>query len=129
MTARLLTIDGVINLALGILLLWYPPSLATAMGLPAVRRTFFASVLGGVLIGIGLALLMERCRPPLRTVGLGLGGAIAVNLCGGIVLAAWLVVGRLPLTSLGRISLWLLVLILVGLSSAEIYSHARSAPR
>jgi hypothetical protein len=125
MTEKLLTTDGFINLALGVLLLWYPSSLASALGLPAAGRPFFASVLGGVLIGVGVALLIERWRSRLRIVGLGLGGAIAINLCAGIVLAAWLVIGRLPLTILGQVVLWTLVLTLVGLSIAELYGLVR----
>ena len=123
MKSGLLAIDGVINLALGILLVWYPPSVAHALGLPADGQSFFASILGAVLFGVGVALLIERSRPPLRVVGLGLGGAVAINLSGGVVLAGWLVAGSLPLTMLGRVALWALVILLVGLSSVELYSH------
>lgn len=127
MKKELLTIDGVVNLVLGILLVWYPPSLVEAIGLSTNGRPFFASVLGGVLFGIGLALLVERYRPPLQIIGLGLGGAVAINLCGGGVLAIWLLAGSLTLTTLGRLTLWALVLFLVGLSSLELYTHLRRA--
>ena len=129
MKRELLTIDGIVNLALGVLLLWYPVSLAEALGLPAVDKPFFAAILGGVLFGIGLALLIERYRPPLRTVGLGLGGAIAINLCGAAVLALSLAAGRLSLTTFGYICLWALVLLLVAISSIELYSHFRQTSR
>ena len=42
-----------------------------------------------VVFGIGLAMLIECYRKSSRFVGLGLGGAIAINLCGGFVLAVW----------------------------------------
>ena len=93
MRKELLTIDGVVNLLLGILLLWYPPSVIGALGLLTDGKPFFASILGAVLFGVGVALLIERFRPPLRVVGLGLGGAISINLCGGVVLAVWLLIG------------------------------------
>ena len=69
MRAKLLTIDGVFNVLLGVVLVWYPLSVAEALGLPASGRPFFASVLGGVLFGIGVALLVERLR---RRTGIGL---------------------------------------------------------
>lgn len=123
MTKGLLTIDGIVNLLLGILLVWYPMFLARAFGLPTDGKPFFASILGAVLFGVGLALIIERYRPPLRIAGLGLGGAIAINLCGGVVLAAWLLAGSLALTTLGQFALWTLVLLLIGLSALEIYTH------
>ena len=127
MRKELLTIDAVVNLVLGILLIWYPAPLAQAIGLSADGRPFFASVLGGVLFGVGVALLIERYRPPLRVVGLGLGWAIAINLCGGSVLAVWLLIGSLTLTVLGQLALWTLVVVLVGLSSLELYTHLHRA--
>ena len=127
MKSELLTIDGVVNLLLGLFLLWYPASVASALGLPNGGRPFFASILGAVLFGVGLALLIERFRPPLRIGGLGLGGAVSINLCGGVVLAAWLVGGSLNLTTLGQATLWALVVLLVGLSAFELYTHQRRA--
>lgn len=127
MKKELLTIDGIVNLLLGVLLLWYPTSLAADFGLPADGRPFFASVLGAVLFGIGLALLIEGYRPPLRIVGLGLGGAVSINLCAGVVLAALLAVGEHELTLLGQLALGGLVVFLVGLSSVEVYIHVRGA--
>ena len=127
MKKELLTIDGIINLALGILLIGYPVSVARALGLPADGESFFANVLGAILFGVGVALLIERLRPPLRMVGLGLGGAVAINLSGGVVLAAWLLGGSLDLTALGQVTLWALVALLVGLSAVELYSHLHRA--
>ena len=51
--------------------------------------------MGGVFIGIALALFIEAFRErPQGLVGLGLGGAIAINLCGGLVLMGWLIFGK-----------------------------------
>ncbi len=123
MKRELLAIDGVVNLVLGILLVWYPAPLVGALGLSTDGKPFFASILGAVLFGVGVALLIERFRPPLRIVGLGLGGAVAINLCGGVVLAAWLLRGPLNLTALGQFACWALVVLLVGLSTFELYTH------
>jgi len=128
MRKELLTVDGIVNLVLGILLVAFPANVVLALGIPAGDSAFYANVLGGVLFGVGVALVIERFRPPLKTVGLGLGGAISINLCGGVVLAGWLILGRLELTTLGTIVLWGLVVLLVGLSVIELYGQLRRRP-
>lgn len=125
MRNELLTIDGIINLSLGVLLMAFPAGVVRALGVPAGESAFYANILGGVLFGVGVALLIERFRPPLRAVGIGLGGAISINLCGGLVLAGWLVMGRLALSMFGLIALWALVVLLVGLSLIELYGQFR----
>ena len=126
MKRELLTIDGIANLALGILLIVFPSSLVRVLGVPGSGGAFYANILGGVLFGIGVALLIERYRPSLKLAGLGLGGAICINLCGGIVLSGWLVFGGLRLTTAGYIVMWALVLFLVTLSSIELCGELRS---
>ncbi len=115
----LLKTDAAINLILGILLMAFPMNLVKALGLPSVYPAFYPSILGGVLFGIGLALLIESYRKSNGLSGLGLAGAIAINLCGGFILAIWLLFGNLNLPLRGQIFLWCLVLILVGLSLIE----------
>ncbi len=129
MRTKLLTIDGVFNVLLGVVLVWYPLSVAEALGLPASGRPFFASVLGGVLFGIGVALLIERFCRRTGSIGLGLGGAVAINLCGAVVLVAWLSGSSLALTVLGRFLLWTLAALLVGLSLIELYAQVRCPRR
>ena len=125
MKYRLLLADAVTNLVLGILLLWFPPWLVSALGVPAPDSDFYPNMLGAVLFGIGLALLVEwQRRPPSSTAGLGLTGAIAINLSGGTVLAAWLLFGDLGIPTRGVVFLWGLAVLLVGLSSLELY-HLR----
>ena len=123
--STLLAVDGAINVVLGVLLIVFPEVLVTALGVPAASPAFYPSVLGGVLLGIGIALLIERARPPLEGVGLGLAGAVAINLCAGLVLAGWLVAGDLRLPVRGLVFLWSLVLVLVGLSGAEVLNQLR----
>jgi hypothetical protein len=116
----LLVIDAVINLLLGALLLWFPDWLVAALGVPPAGSRFYPGILGAVLVGIGIALLVEWSRRGDRMVGLGLGGAISINLTGGVVLAVWLLFGRLDLPLRGWVFLWALVLLLVGLSTCEL---------
>lgn len=115
----LLTLDAFVNLALGTMLLFFPKGLVVALGLPYSASAFYPSILGAVLFGIGIALLLERNRPGRDGVGLGLAGAVAINLCGGLVLAGWLLIGNLDLPMRGTLLLWILVLLLVGLSTFE----------
>ena len=121
----LLKIDAAINLILGILLLAFPLELVQALGMPMADPSFYPSILGGVLFGIGLALLIECYRQSNGLIGLGLGGAIAINLCGGLVLAIWLLSGSLNLPLRGQIFLWSLVLLLVGLSLIEGFAQLK----
>lgn len=119
----LLKTDAAINLILGILLMAFPMNLVKALGLPTVYTAFYPSILGGVLFGIGLALLIECYRKSNGLSGLGLAGAISVNLCGGFILAIWLLFGNLNLPLRGQIFLWCLVLLLVGLSLIEGFAQ------
>ena len=75
---------------------------------------------GAVLIGIAVALVIEFNRKPAGMVGLGVGGAIAINLCAVFVLCFWLLNGKLSISLLGHIILWILVIILVVISTFEI---------
>ena len=85
-----LIIDAVINYALGMLCILYP-FVANTLGVPLVENAFYPNVLGAVLFGIGIALTIECRRKRGQSVGLGLAGAVAINLSGGVMLALWLV--------------------------------------
>ncbi len=120
---NVLVVDAGVNFMLGILLLLLVPlpKLSSILGVPMVEVPFYASILGGVLVGIGIALLVEvRRRGGNKAVGLGKGGAVAINLCGGLVLMGWLIFGRLGLPIRGTVFLWALVVLLVGLSGLEL---------
>lgn len=116
----LLLIDGGINLILGVLLIAFPQSLVAALGVPLAESAFYPNILGGVLFGIGIALLIEWKGQPGVGLGLGLWGAVAINLCGGFVLTAWLIFGELALPAVGVVFLWILAVLLIGLSFIEI---------
>ena len=120
-----LLIDGIVNLVLGILLLAFPLGVDRLLGLPLPQSNFYATILGGVFFGIGIALLFVACGHAGGIRGLGLGGAIAINLCGGGALAIWLSSDTLSLPLRGEIALWFLVLILIGLSLLEGFAHLR----
>jgi uncharacterized membrane protein len=90
--------------------------------------TFAPTLLGAVLFGIGLALVIEALRRPQGLAGLGLGGAVAINLCGGTVLIFWLISGVMELPLRGLVFLWILAILLVGISIIELVAHYRPDP-
>jgi len=71
---RLLIIDAAVNLVLGMLLLLFPAGIVALLGLPPTNTDFYASILGAVLFGIGIALLIERYGASRNIRGLGFGG-------------------------------------------------------
>jgi hypothetical protein len=123
----ILIVDAAINLILGFLLLTFSPQVVRLLGVPPAEHSFYPNILGGVLFGIGIALLIECLRGSGRLVGLGLGGAIAINLCGGLVLTAWLIFGQLKIPTGGRVFLWALAAILVVVSGIELLVHVKGS--
>ncbi len=116
----LLMIDALINLGLGLLLLIFPPRLIEALGVPIPDSNFYANVLGAVLFGIGAALLIEYYRERIGLAGLGIGGAISINICGAGVLALWLLFGNLGIPARGYVTLWLIAVLVFGVSLFEL---------
>ena len=113
----LLSIDGMINVLLGILLILFPFGIAELIGFPIPSTNFYPTILGGVIFGIGIALYIERYGHKRGIRGLGLGGAIAINICGALVLLIWLLINPFILPPRGYIILWAiaLVVLLVGI--------------
>jgi hypothetical protein len=121
-----LAVDAFINLLLGLLLIPFPEKIVVFLGIPTAAQAFYPSILGALLFGIGIALVVELRRRSKGPVGLGLGGAVAINLSGGIVLAIWLLSGELSLPLRGQVILWSLVVIVVVISAAELYVQSRT---
>ena len=118
----LLLIDSIINLVLGSVLLGYSNSIADFLGLPITESHFYPNILGAVLFGIGIGLLIEWRRKG-TFVGIGLGGAIAINIMGGLVLLLWLLFGDLNIPLRGKVILWALDFILLAISTFELLSY------
>ena len=104
--SKMLVVDALINLVLGVLLATFPRSVVYVLGVPETDVTFYPSILGAVLIGIGVALLIEYFRRPTGPAGLGLQGAISINLCGALFLVGWLLSGHLGIPFRGQVFLW-----------------------
>ena len=116
----LLLIDCIVNLLLGVLLLLFPIGVIDFLGLPQTNTNFYASILGAVIFGIGLALLFELTGHAKGFRGLGLGGAILINIVGSLVLICWLIFGSLAIPLKGKIILWAIGVIVFSIGMAEI---------
>ena len=115
-----LLIDGFINLVLGILLLLFPFGVAGPLGIPHPSSNFYPTILGGVILGIGIALLLEAYGQGRRIRGLGLGGAIVINICGAGILALWLILEPLNIPLRGLLTLWGVAVVVLGIGILEI---------
>ena len=122
--SKILMIDAIINYVLGILCILYS-LVGDTMGVPIVQNAFYPNILGAVLIGIGIALTIECYRKEDGMAGLGLGGAIAINSSGGMVLILWLMFGDLDIPFRGDLFLWSLAILLVGISLFEVYAERK----
>ena len=121
----LLTIDAIINLLLGLLILLFPIGLDHFLGVPIPGDYFYTTILGAVIFGIGIALLIElKSRTDSRH-GLGLGGAIAINFIVSLFLMFMLLSQDLDLPLRGYILLWAIVFLvfLTGLAELFFSSH------
>jgi hypothetical protein len=121
---KLLLIDCIVNLSLGGLLLLFPVGIVDLFGLPQTNTAFYPSILGGVISGIGLALLLELVGRAKGFRGLGLGGAILINIVGSLVLICWLVFGPLTIHIKGQIILWIVGIIVLMIGIAELVTKS-----
>jgi hypothetical protein len=109
-----------VNLILGFVLILVPAGIARILCLPGAGSYFYAVVLGAVLIGIGVALLLSLSSPG----GLGLRGAIAINLCGAAAVAVWLILTPVTLCPRGLVILWAVVAIVLGIGILELWERS-----
>ena len=122
MSEQLLWIEACLKLGTGFALVVVPRTLARLLGLPSADQGFWPRLLGALLIGLGIASLLEVRMQG----GLGLAGSVAVNLAGSAMIAALLILGRAGKTMRGRFLLWLAAAALVILGLVEI---AYAAPK
>ena len=123
-------IDAIINLVLGVLLLAFSPKLVNFLGVPFTDNFFYPNMLGAILFGIAVALTIEAFRTHNnRFTGLGLFGAISINMSGSLVLLLWLIFGRLNLPVKGLLFLWVLDILLLVISSIELFIELKEYKR
>jgi hypothetical protein len=123
----LLAADAAVNLALGALLLLFPAGMLDFLGLPLVSHHFYTTILGAVIFGICVALLIDLFGAAQGIRGLGLGGAIAINLCGGGVLLIWLLFRPFDLPFRGHLVLWSVAVVVLGIGIVELITKSWKA--
>lgn len=121
---KLLIVDGIVNLILGVLLLLFPFGMAGLLGVPIPDTNFYPAILGAVLFGIGIALFLEVHGESRGVRGLGLAGAIAINFCGAGVLALWLLFTPLDVPLRGHIVLWTIAVVVLAIGMIELFSRS-----
>ena len=122
---RLLETDSLINILLGIALLFFPSTTIAFFGLPTTDTVFYVTILGAVLLGIGIALWLERKNDD-RWRGLGLVGAVVINLLGGGTVFVWLVIDPFRMPIRGYVVLWVVSIVVVGTAVVEMLALARN---
>jgi len=118
------TVDCVVNVVLGVLLLMFPFGIIDLLGLPGTNTLFYPTLLGAVILGIGVALFIELAGYSRCVRGLGLGGAIVINVIGSLALLVWLLFGSLNIPARGWIILWCIVIIVLGIGIAELVTKS-----
>ena len=118
MLQKLLWCEVGLKGGVGLLLVLAPVRLAALLGLPSATAAFWPRLLGGLLLGLTAAMLVQGLFPNVRT--LTPAGLIAINVTTGIVLAGLLMLAKAATTRRGRLLLWALVLALAALVSFEI---------
>jgi hypothetical protein len=126
--AILLAVDGYVNLILGVLLLLFPFGPVELLGVPGSDTNFYPTLLGGILLGIGLALFIERYGFKYGVRGLGLHGAVAINICGALVLLVWLLIDPFNLPARGYIILWIIALGVLLIALVELLARSPRLP-
>ena len=114
----LLGVDSTVNFIIGALLMLFAAGILEILGLPQVSHYFYTTILGAIIFGIGIALLVDLFGASKGVRGLGLGGAIVINFCGGLVLLLWLIFCPIELPLRGQIVLWsvAMVVLVVGIT-------------
>ncbi len=98
--------DALLKLMYGMALVRSPVGILKTLGMPSGEPSFYVRLLGSLLVGIGLALMIEALPTGWR--GLGAGGAATVNFVAAAMLAL-LTIGRPGGTNaMGRRLLWIM---------------------
>lgn len=118
MLQTLLWIEIALKAGTGFLLLLMPRLVARGLALPAPVEPFWARLLGGVLVGLAVAIVLEGQLASRN--GLGLAGSMAINLVAATTLMALLILGTIATPRRGRALLWLIVVLLWALSLVEL---------
>jgi hypothetical protein len=117
----LLVIDSVVNIVIGIILLCFPLGIGDYLELPKSDNNFYPTILGALTFGIGIALFIEYKYSDNGKRGLGIEGAIIINLIASSVLIIFLVFGNLNISLLGSAILWFVGILVFAIGLFEYF--------
>ena len=118
MAQQLLWLETLLRFSAGAVLLVLPVTAARILGLPIPQALLWPRLLGALLVGMSAATLLEGSGSTAS--GLGPGGLVLINLVTAGILIALLVLERACQTRRGKIFLWALAIVLIGLGILEI---------
>lgn len=116
--SQILFLEVLIKLAFGVPLVLAPISTLKLCGLPCPPTGFWPRLVGGLLLGLAVAIFIEIRLPGSK--GLGLHGLIAINLVAAGSIVGPLIMNAGATTVRGRMALWLATALLFMLALAEI---------
>lgn len=102
----------------GLLLLLFPLLTSRALGLDKPANGFWPRLVGGILLGVAIAVGLEMARAPAG--GLGMLACVVINVVGAGVILAQLVLTTAAPSRRGRALLGMMVGVLLVLSAFEI---------
>jgi uncharacterized membrane-anchored protein len=117
----LLVIDSAVNIVIGIILLCFPLGIGDYLRLPNSDNNFYPTLLGALIFGIGIALFIEYKYSDNGKRGLGIEGAIIINLIASSVLIIFLVFGNLNISLLGSAILWFVGILVFAIGLFEYF--------
>ncbi len=111
--------DALLKLMWGMALVLSFGRLMATLGLPSAESRFYPRLLGSLLVGVGLALMIEALPTGWR--GLGAGGAAVVNFAVAAMLFLLLIARSGRTNAMGRRLLWIMAASLLAMGALESY--------
>jgi O-antigen/teichoic acid export membrane protein len=117
----LLVIDSTVNIVIGIILLCFPLGIGDYLELPKSDNNLYPTILGAIILGIGIALFIEYKYFEKGKRGLGIEGAIIINIIASSALMIFLVFGNLNISLLGTVILWFVGILVFVIGLVEYF--------
>jgi hypothetical protein len=121
MSDQLLWFETLLKGSIGLLLVFLPITTARMAGFPHGNTAFWPRLFGSALLGIAGAFAVEGyiAGGAIEAKGLGLGGAVIINLTAILSLFGTLIFSAVA-TRRGKVVIWLMILLLLFLTLFEI---------
>lgn len=119
---QLLWIETILKGSIGLIMIFLPITAARIAGFPHGNTSFWPRLFGAALLGIAGAFAVEGYNVAggaIEAKGLGLGGAVTINLTAILSLFGTLIFAGVT-TRRGKILIWLMILLLLFLTLFEI---------